>query len=163
MAIPKTAPEIRFWKKVQIGTPEQCWNWIGNKNPKGYGIFTPHPKRGRGEVHCIAHRLAWEYTFKEQVPVGKECCHSCDNRACCNPSHLWIGTHKENMEDMAKKKRCNSSHGEHHYLAKLTDDAVRFIRAERGRFSLNQLARMFGVSQKLILVVVQRKAWKHVN
>lgn len=88
----------RLWRRVQIGSSEQCWNWTGITNERGYG------KINIGRLPKRAHRVAWEVTHGS-VPDRLLVCHKCDNRLCCNPSHLFLGTAKDNMTDMVTKGR----------------------------------------------------------
>jgi len=165
--VTKTPPEVRFWRKVQKGGPDECWTWLGNKSYHGYGRFTPHPKRrdanGVKPTPKMAHRLAWQYT-NGPIPDGLECCHRCDNRGCCNPAHLFLGTHLDNMRDCMGKGRLNTQRGSNAGPAKLNERQVVEIRSmyRPGVVSLNRLAKVFGVSQRAILFIVQRKSWKHL-
>ena len=167
LMITKTAPEIRFWRKVQKGTADQCWPWLGNKSPKGYGRFCPFPKRHvkgkKKSKSWLSHRLAWEYT-NSSIPEGLECCHTCDNPGCCNPFHLYLGTHKKNMEDMVNRGRAFHPRGELHGESKLTERQVVEIRSiyRPGVVSQPRIAKLFGVSKRLIHNVIHRIAWKHV-
>ena len=91
--------EERFWARVQKG--DGCWIYGGAKLPKeigGYGWVSYKGKR------IGAHRLAWMLT-NGPIPPGMEVCHSCDNGPCCNPAHLFLGTHAENMGDCKAKGR----------------------------------------------------------
>lgn len=101
---------LRFWSKVDRRGPDECWPWQGWKTERGYGIFEFQKKRMR------ASRVAWELENKQEFPDGKFACHTCDNPPCCNPAHIWAGTHLENMRDCAAKgrksrpTRCRNGH-----------------------------------------------------
>lgn len=78
-----------------------CIEWTGKINKDGYG-YIKHQNKTKG-----AHRVSYLQNIGN-IPDGKFICHSCDNRVCINPSHLFLGTHKENMKDMVDKKRSNN-------------------------------------------------------
>ncbi len=98
-----------FWNRVDIRGDEECWEWKGKPHHNGYGQFS---MRG---VKKDAHKYAWELTHGE-IPTGLFVCHDCpggDNKMCCNPHHLFLGTHKENMQDAKRKGRIKK--GDSHY------------------------------------------------
>jgi transposase-like protein len=88
--------EKRFLKKIQ--KTGSCWIYKGKKLKSGYGQFWFKRK------NTLAHRTSW-IIHKGDIPEGMCVCHSCDNPSCVNPNHLWLGTHKENTQDMIKKGR----------------------------------------------------------
>ncbi len=148
----------RFWSKVKKTDDDSCWIWLRAKSDKGYGKFS------WGHAKWIpAHRVAF-FLFHGRWP-SFFACHRCDNRACCNPAHLFDGTQKENLADANSKMRLNGSHpsaaGEGNHQAKLTWDSVGLIREERARIgtSYNKLAGKFGVSKRAIISVVKYYTW----
>jgi hypothetical protein len=159
--------EQRFWGRVQKGTKDVCWEWMGTRPGGRYGTIAYNGKNAVG-----THRVAWELTYGP-VPEGLFVLHECDNPPCCNPGHLFLGTLQDNARDAKKKGRLYNNFannpyphlGESNGCAKLTDDKVRLIRELRadGTWSLNALAKKFKVSKKLILLVVQRRSWAHVK
>lgn len=96
---PKRTIEERFWQKVAKGIESACWPWQARKLKQGYGQF--QIRRG---LWKYAHRMAWELTHGN-IPEGLHVLHSCDHPPCCNPKHLWLGTHQQNMADMKLKGR----------------------------------------------------------
>lgn len=153
--------EDRFWEKVNKDDPNGCWIWTGATNDKGYGQI----QRGdRGEGRISTHRLAWQLQHGP-IPEGLDVCHECDNPPCCNPAHLFLGTHSDNMVDMYSKGRANKKprHGEQNHAAKLTADQVREIRLLCAKgMTQNAVAQQFGVSEAAIQKIVKRKNWKHL-
>lgn len=89
-----------IWSKVKIGLPEECWPWQGFVMKRnGYGQATYLAKNWR------AHRLIYILYHDVSLTPDQFLLHSCDNRLCCNPHHMRIGTHQDNMDDMKLRKR----------------------------------------------------------
>jgi len=148
----------RFWSKVEI--TESCWNWIAGKNSDGYGSFWT------GKVDIRAHRFSW-MLINGDIPKhashhGLCVLHRCDNPACVNPDHLFIGEIALNNADRASKGRNNHASGTNHQSAKLDDIKVRVIRRYADVISQSELGRIFGVTKQSIRSVVRRETWKHV-
>lgn len=157
-------PEERFWSRVDMSDgPDSCWPWRGALR-RGYGRS--------GKYGEPSHRRAWRLANGE-IPDGMFVCHHCDNRACCNPAHLFLGTPADNSADMVSKGRAPSGHeadpvrprGEDAYNHKLTEDDVREIRARYVPYKVStpMLAAEYGVKQATIYNIITRKWWKHVT
>jgi hypothetical protein len=156
----------RFWSKVDIQSENDCWNWIAGVDTPGYGGFKYNGKK------ISSHVMAWILTNGE-VPNKLWVLHICDNRLCCNPRHLFLGTQLDNNRDMFKKGRAVnalklnpelSSCGESCYLAKLTNHQVFEIRnlLDKG-ISGAEIGRMYGVHKSTISDIKRRKSWKYIN
>lgn len=125
----------RFWSKVDVGNPAECWEWTASRNQQGYGKF--QGKR--------AHRVAYELIYG---PLGRDVLarHKCDNPSCCNPYHIEPGTYLQNSADAVGRGR--TLKGERHPMAKLSDQQVQEIRESNETGA--ELARRFGVSKSTI-------------
>lgn len=144
----------RFWSKVNKTENENtCWEWQASTFRNGYGHFFINGKM------ASSHRVAWLMTYGA-IPETMYICHRCDNRKCCNPNHLFLGTHAENQRDMAMKHR--SPHGEKHKNAKLTAEQVENMRMlyRSGGITYRELAAKFGMSVGHTWVIVNYKQWK---
>ena len=92
---PTGSLEERLWRKINKKSEDKCWEWIGATSSSGYGVLQ---KGGRGEGVVRAHRLSYEIHHGE-IPKDKIILHSCDNKLCCNPSHLSAGDHSQNIKE----------------------------------------------------------------
>lgn len=147
-------PAEKFWTYVNKG--EHCWEWVGGKSSGGYGNMMI----GRRNVR--AHRFSWEIA-NGKPPDGMLVLHRCDNKACVRPSHLFIGTHADNVADKVGKRR--QATGEKIGSAKLTIPDVAAARKmyASGTMSHSQIAAALGVTRENIGMVVRRKTWAHVQ
>ena len=151
MTLVRGTPEQRFWSKVQ---PEAsgCWTWTAARSPRGYGRFG----WAMNDVR-MAHRVAWELLYGP-IPPGLFACHSCDNPPCVRPSHIFIGSNQDNVNDKVSKGR--QSRGETHGRHKLSEADARYIKSAVA-FGVEQraLADQFGVSQAIVSLIVRGKKW----
>jgi hypothetical protein len=88
-----------FWDRVGVGGADECWPWLAGRLANGYGQF-----RGRSQNEK-SHRVALAMHTREPVPDEAVVCHTCDNPPCCNPAHLFLGTHADNARDSREKGR----------------------------------------------------------
>lgn len=172
--------EERFWSKVdKSGGPDSCWLWLSDKSVSGYGRIQTW---NRVE---LAHRLSMSNAVGP-IPAWLSVCHKCDNPACVNPSHLFLGTHSENMRDMCRKGRNGAvtkpenfarglrqgAHtkpesrvrGEKHGCSRLKEAEVIKIRYERefvGK-TIESIAERYGVTRSAVGAILHRRTWKHV-
>ena len=148
--------------KIDKNGPGGCWVWRGTRLQSGYGTVS----LGKGK-NFNAHRVVWAI-YGRTIPDGKLLCHTCDNRACVNVMHIFLGDHADNSADMVAKGRSVSGdkapRGEASAVAKLTEDQVRQIRTmyAAGGWTHGRLGQQFGVSASAVLHIVRRLRWKHV-
>lgn len=160
-----------FWSCVKTAEADECWEWTKCLS-NGYGLI-----RFKGHDYK-AHRVSYTLSVGA-IPAGLCVCHRCDNKKCCNPSHLFVGTYADNVHDMCSKGRQRSApperrwfrlfpervpHGINHYNAKLDPEIVRQMRAmrESGAY-FHQIAAKFGVNKITAHDVVHRRTWRHVS
>lgn len=128
-----------------------CRVWARKALNRGYPSITVNKKVRRG------NRLMWELVHGP-IPEGMHVLHTCDNRLCLNPEHLFLGTCRSNMEDKVAKGR--QIKGTDHPKAKLSNEDVRSIRFDKRTQSL--IAKEYGVHQTLISAIKTGKIWRHV-
>lgn len=158
---PSQAYTDNFWRKVDKSG--ECWIWLGARQRRGYGSASKQRR------NVPAHRVAYEMAFGP-FRADLEICHRCDNPSCVRPSHLFAGTHLDNMRDCFAKGRhsvaagtANPVRGEGHPAAVLTETMVHEIRRRHAAGEqTKQIALAFGVARATVYRVVIRKCWAHV-
>lgn len=146
--IPITEQEIaRFWARVDVGDPNVCWPWTGSRS-RGYGLV--QLAGGTRPAHRVAFAIA-----RADVPRGILVCHSCDNPPCCNPDHLWTGTHADNTADMMAKGRNTTN--------PLRESDVLEMHRLRGEgVSVETLAQQYSVSVGTVCDTLSGRRWRHL-
>lgn len=156
----------RLWAKVDktpgLGPNGDCWEWRGYVHPTGYGqIAIGNTKGSNTNTNRAAYMVA-----KGEITDGLWVLHACDNRLCCNPDHLWLGTPKENTQDMIAKGRRRKAwetlRGEDVLQSKLTEETVRAMRAEPP-MTFKALGEKYGVTAATANKVILRRTWDHIK
>lgn len=151
MKRPRT-PQEYIERRTERITETGCWIWTGSiTGSKGYGYAFWRWQR------FPAHRLAWT-AFRGPIPDNTLVLHHCDIPTCCNPAHLFLGTHHDNMRDMTRKRR--QAVGERHGSAKLTPEQVLAIRNDRRK--IRTIAAEYGIGKSMVDYIRRRVAWKHL-
>jgi len=154
----KKPAQNRFMAKVFVpNDPDACWEWKAAKRNDGYGQFSLNRKP------IGAHIVSYQF-FCGEISKGMCVCHKCDNRSCVNPKHLFLGTHKENMADMVRKKRQSDRKGSKNSRAILKEDDILKIRKLfETKLTQTEIGKMFGVSYEVIGMIKRGRNWSHVQ
>lgn len=154
--------EDNFWNLVDVKGHDECWNFIAKTiNRKGYGIINRNKKMVRAHRH--AYFLKHPLCVSNVSELVLHCLHKCDNRLCCNPNHLFLGTNDDNVADKMVKER--QAKGESHGMHILTEIEVREIREKwKNKIKTQQeLASEYGLkNRKTISAICCRRRWKYL-
>jgi hypothetical protein len=134
---------------------DYCWNWTGTINKFGYGIIT------HKYYLYFVHRLAYVKHFGS-VPENMFVLHKCDNRKCINPEHLFIGTNRDNVDDMLNKERQPRGETKHNSIL-LERDILLIRKMKQEGETLKDISKYFNVSEGAIYDVIARRTWKHIK
>lgn len=144
----------RFWSKVDIRGPDACWNWTASHTRYGYGAF------GIRDKWFLSSRISFFYAHPDK-DQSLEVLHTCDNRACVNPRHLYCGTQQQNIQDAVVRNRIATGVRLPHCV--LSDQDIRDIRAAHKKgTSQSHLSRQFGVTSGHVSQILSGKTRKHV-
>lgn len=147
-----------FWDKVdKQSRPQGCWPWLGSQFDKGYGQVSPHYRVGIKSSR--AHKVAWILTHGP-IPEGLHVLHRCDNRLCVNPTHLFLGTHQDNMDDKVSKGRQAHNRGERAGGVKLSSYQVLEIRSDPRTQKV--IAQDYGIGQMSVCRIKRKETWGHI-
>jgi len=162
--IPKVMAEIGAIGKERLGklcipVPESgCWIWLGSTDRKGYGRICINYK------DYAAHRLSYQI-YKGDIPSEMSVLHDCDTPSCVNPSHLHLGTQRDNLREMTERKRrsigCKNQQGVKNGRSKLTDELILEIRSDERRQI--DIAKDYGITQASVSSIKRLETWKHIG
>ena len=146
----------RLWKYIAVRDPHECWLWQGYQDPSGHGQIKCFGRQGQSYK---AHRVAYTVAYGP-IPEGLVVRHRCDTPACCNPNHLVLGTHADNVRDRVARGR--SAVGPRNGRAKLKPEQVATIRERltRGTESLQTIGASYGVDRKTIRLIRDGLTWR---
>lgn len=146
--------EERFHEKYWTEPMTGCWLWVAAISAGGYGQIRYN------DTLKYAHRASYEL-HNGPIPEGMEVCHRCDVPGCVAPHHLFLGTHKQNMQDAVRKGRSIMASGEGNYRAKLNEIQVKAILAAVG--TQEAIAARFGVGCTTVSRIRGKKLWGHLH
>lgn len=151
--------EERFWAKVDRRGPNDCWIFTGKGRYSGdYGLLKFNSAR------LAAHRVSWEIANNMKIPDGQIILHICDNPPCVNPSHLKVGTRKQNAIDMVEKGRNSITVGEANPNSTIRlSDVLEIRRLMTLDMSCMEISRHLGIKYTTVWGVYNGKTWKHIT
>ena len=149
----------RFKSKINKNSPNGCWEWTaGRFSLTGYGQFC---LRRMPRKTYLAHRVSWVMHTGSQIPKGKMICHTCDNRVCVNPMHLYCGTGYDNNSDTIKRGRGNRPRGEQCSWSKMKEKDILEIISSKEKQTV--LAKRYGLDQSTVSQIKSGIRWKHLH
>ncbi|CAB4128378.1 hypothetical protein UFOVP106_53 [uncultured Caudovirales phage] len=159
---PANTPEV-LWSKVDKKAENECWNWKGYKNDGGYG------RTWINDYGYYAHRVIFDLVYPNTITLSAPkdtdesgfLLHTCDNPSCCNPNHLFIGTHTENMADKVAKNRQTKFPTDKGPRCKLSMAQAREIRQLRKNgISARELSQRYELSLASIKTLLRGNSYK---
>lgn len=146
--------QYRFYLKVDKKTDDDCWEWQACRNKYGYGTF------GLQSKIYLSNRIAYYIAYGE--PGKQRVLHECNNPPCCNPKHLHVGTHQENMKKIFLEGRCERR-GEFNPRANIYNEiATKVRKLHLQGIAQAEIARLIGIDKTAIWRIVNNQAYTNV-
>jgi DNA-binding CsgD family transcriptional regulator len=142
----------RFWGNVQINKPDDCWPWKRSPHSSGYGQVGIR----LNDRECVfkTHRVAWEITSKKRIPARTHALHTCGNKLCCNPQHIYLQGDLWPSDPHAR--------GADHGSAKLTERQAIIVKYRLNDLTTREIAETVGVNYNTIWDIRHNKTWRHI-
>lgn len=151
-----------FYVNIKKKSINDCWEWDGTLYSNGYGCFRFCINSFR--YHIKAHRASFIINNKKEIPKNYNVCHKCDNPKCVNPSHLFLGTPKDNSRDMVNKNRSFKPRGIKHPKAKLkNNDIIKIRKLHKNGVSTKEISKIFNIGIRHINNIINNKYWTHIK
>lgn len=132
-----------------------CWLWMGYISTTGYGSY--HTMIDGKRTKIAAHRMLYEEEYGPIPAVGMSVLHKCDNTICVNPKHMFLGTHQDNMDDMAKKGRRKMA------IPNIHKNKIKDIRTDyENGLLLIDLIDKYGIEKRHMTRILSRKVWRNL-
>lgn len=141
----------RFRERYEVDEATGCWNWTGRKNAGGYGVVVWKPFN-------LIHRYSYA-TFNGEIPAGMDVLHRCDNPACVNPEHLWLGNDHDNANDRREKGRGVCRERVHPGKSVTVETAQKIHEEAHSGFTCVQLAQKYSISATYVSEIRLKKTW----
>jgi hypothetical protein len=162
-----------FWAKIDKKGPDDCWLWTAARTSIDHTVNGGYGQFGAGKLnHYTSHKLMWLLIYGP-IPDNKWVLHKCplgSNSLCCNPSHLYLGTDKENKADMMREGRHGTKNhpetvrGENNGRAKMTKlDVIEIRRRKRLGEKDEDVAKNFGITKGAVWFISTGRTWKSVR
>lgn len=150
---PPQDPLPRFLNNIEISA-SKCWDWIASLNMNnGYGHFSVNNKV------ILAHRWSYRH-YIGPIPLGYFVCHTCDNRKCVNPAHLFLGTQKDNLADASSKGRLGGVKKKQNHLTEpQVEEIINLLKFSK---KYSSIAKVFSVTRQTIYLIAYGKTWKYL-
>ena len=153
--------ESRLKSRIEKDDETDCWNWRGGGKATGYGVMVWNPRR-QGEPRSITTHRAAYLLYRGEIPEGELVRHLCNNKACCNPDHLELGSVADNVQDEVDAGRTRKG-VDHHRTTLVGAEVVRMRELRATGWLHRDLAAEFGVSMGAVAAITTGRTWAHVG
>jgi uncharacterized protein (DUF433 family) len=146
----------RFWNRIDIKSINECWEWKAYIKKDGYGTI------GIGKKDYASHRISYYLTYNKD-PNGMYVMHKCNNKKCCNPFHLELGTCSTNAKDAHRDGLCKTSYCEDHYSTYITNkECLEIVDMIKGGIACNKIAKQYNIKNNVVYSIKHGRSWNTI-